>query len=74
MDAATGSNFRMRIIRRIAAACLAALPWSTARQADAAEPPLVIAKSGYLFAGGKIDAGETPEHVEMPEMVPEGVD
>src|SRR5580698_1898283 len=56
MDAATGSNFRMRIIRRIAAACLAALPWSTARHADAAEPPLVIAKSGYLFAGGKIDA------------------
>src|ERR1700729_1511790 len=55
MDAATGSNFRMRIIRRIAAACLAALPWGAARQADAAEPPLVIAKSGYLFAGGKID-------------------
>jgi hypothetical protein len=56
MGAATGSNFRMTIIRRIAAACLAALPWSAARQADAAEPPLVIAKSGYLFAGGKIDA------------------
>src|SRR5271156_6722962 len=55
MDAATGSNFRMTIIRRIAAACLAALPWSAARHADAAEPPLVIAKSGYLFAGGKID-------------------
>jgi len=45
----------MTIIRRIAAACLAALPWSTARHAAAAEPPLVIAKSGYLFAGGKID-------------------
>src|SRR5580692_5310736 len=56
MGTATRSNFRMTIIRRIAAACLAALPWSAARQADAAEPPLVIAKSGYLFAGGKIDA------------------
>jgi hypothetical protein len=56
MGAATGSNFRMTIIRRIAAACLAALPWSAARHAEAAEPPLVIAKSGYLFAGGKIDA------------------
>src|ERR1700684_1282515 len=56
MAMATRSGIRMTIIRRIAAACLAALPWSTARQADAAEPPLVIAKSGYLFAGGKIDA------------------
>src|SRR5579862_4499312 len=55
MDAATRSNFRMTIIRRIAAACLAILPWSVARHAEAAEPPLVIAKSGYLFAGGKID-------------------
>ena len=55
MGAPTRSNFRMTIIRRIAAACLAALPWSTARHAAAAEPPLVIAKSGYLFAGGKID-------------------
>src|SRR5579864_8856290 len=45
----------MKIIRRIAAACLAALPWRTARHAEAAEPPLVIAKSGYLFAGGKVD-------------------
>ena len=42
----------MTILRRIAAACLAALPWSAERQADAAEPPLVIAKSGYVFAGG----------------------
>jgi pimeloyl-ACP methyl ester carboxylesterase len=44
----------MKIIRRLAAACLAALP-SLARQAAAADAPLVIAKSGYLFAGGKID-------------------
>src|ERR1700722_400676 len=58
MDAATGSNFRMRIIRRIAAACLAALPWGAARQADAAEPPLNLAKSGYLFAGGRIDSAQ----------------
>ena len=53
MDAPTRSLIRMTIIRRIAAACLAALPWSAARHAEAAEPPLVIAKSGYLFAGGK---------------------
>ena len=59
MGAATGRNFRMTIIRRITAACLAALPWSTARHAQAAEPPLVIAKSGYLFAGGKIDTSIT---------------
>jgi len=48
-------NRRMKIIRRIAAACLALLPWSTSRQADAAEP-FVLAKTGYLFAGGKIDS------------------
>ncbi|HUD86449.1 MAG TPA: alpha/beta hydrolase [Xanthobacteraceae bacterium] len=48
-------NFRMEIIRRFVAACLAALPWTAARHAGAAESPLVIAKSGYLFAGGKID-------------------
>ena len=48
-------TLRMKIIRRLAAACLAALPWSAGRNADAAEPPLVIAKSGYLFAGGHID-------------------
>src|SRR5580658_2029935 len=56
MGATTGSNFRTTIIRRIAAACLAALPWSAARHAEAAEPPLILAKSGYLFAGGNIDA------------------
>jgi pimeloyl-ACP methyl ester carboxylesterase len=50
-----GSTLRMDIIRRLAAACLAAIPLTAARQADAAEPPLVIAKSGYLYAGGKID-------------------
>ena len=45
----------MTIIRRLAAACLALLPGAVPRHAAAAEPPLVIAKSGYLFAGGKID-------------------
>src|SRR5579871_4733976 len=45
----------MKIIRRLAAACLAALPFAAARDASAADAPLVIAKSGYLFAGGKID-------------------
>jgi hypothetical protein len=55
MKIAAGSKIRMKIIRRFAAACLAALPWTATRPADAAEPPLVIAKSGYLFAGGKID-------------------
>jgi pimeloyl-ACP methyl ester carboxylesterase len=49
------SKIRMSVIRRIAAACLAALPWTATRQSKAAEPPLVIAKSGYLFAGGQID-------------------
>jgi pimeloyl-ACP methyl ester carboxylesterase len=49
------SKRRMKIIRRFAAACLAALPWTAARQAAAAEAPLIIAKSGYLFAGGQID-------------------
>src|ERR1700733_11331402 len=44
----------MKLIRRLAAACLALLPWSASRHADAAEP-LVLAKTGYLFAGGKID-------------------
>jgi pimeloyl-ACP methyl ester carboxylesterase len=53
MDAKDG--FRMKIIRRLAAACLAALPWSASRDASAADAPLVIAKSGYVFAGGKID-------------------
>src|SRR5581483_7347373 len=48
-------GLRMKIIRRLAAACLAALPFGAARDAGAAEAPLVIAKSGYLFAGGKID-------------------
>jgi pimeloyl-ACP methyl ester carboxylesterase len=48
-------KFRMKIIRRLAAACLAALPWSASRDANAADTPLVIAKSGYVFAGGKID-------------------
>jgi pimeloyl-ACP methyl ester carboxylesterase len=52
----TKGKMRMDIIRRIAAACLAALPWTTSRHAGAAELPLVIAKSGYLFAGGKIDS------------------
>ena len=47
-------TLRMEIIRRLAAACLAAVPWVAAR-ADAAGPPLTLAKSGYLFAGGKID-------------------
>src|SRR6185437_7101991 len=47
-------KLRMEIIRRLAAACLAAVPWIAAR-ADAAGPPLNLAKSGYLFAGGKID-------------------
>src|ERR1700742_5362580 len=47
-------NNRMKLIRRLVAACLALLPWGASRHADAAEP-LVIAKSGYLFAGGKID-------------------
>jgi pimeloyl-ACP methyl ester carboxylesterase len=46
----------MRFIRRIAAACLAALPWSLPRHAAAADAPLVLAKSGYLFAGGRIDS------------------
>jgi len=45
----------MKTIRRLAAACLAVLPWTAPRHADAAGPPLVIAKSGYLFAGGRID-------------------
>ncbi len=45
----------MNIIRRIAAACLALLPWAASRDAAAAEP-LVLAKSGYMFAGGKIDS------------------
>jgi pimeloyl-ACP methyl ester carboxylesterase len=54
MDRGARSKLRMKIIRRLAAACLAALP-SLARQAAAANAPLVIAKSGYLFAGGKID-------------------
>ena len=45
----------MTIIRRLAAACLALLPGAVPRHAAAAEPPLVITKSGYLFAGGKID-------------------
>jgi len=49
------SKVRMNIIRRLTAACLAALPWTAAREADAADAPLVIAKSGYLFAGGGID-------------------
>jgi pimeloyl-ACP methyl ester carboxylesterase len=48
-------ELRMKIIRRLAAACLAALPWSASRDANAADTPLVIAKSGYVFAGGKID-------------------
>jgi pimeloyl-ACP methyl ester carboxylesterase len=48
-------TIRMEIIRRLAAACLAAVPWIAARDADAAGPPLNLAKSGYLFAGGKID-------------------
>ena len=44
----------MKLIRRLAAACLALMPWNASRHADAAEP-LVLAKTGYLFAGGKID-------------------
>jgi pimeloyl-ACP methyl ester carboxylesterase len=51
----TKENRRMKLIRRLAAACLALAPWSASRQADAAEP-LVLAKTGYLFAGGKIDS------------------
>ena len=49
------NKLRMKIIRRLAAACLAALPWGASRGAGAADTPLVIAKSGYVFAGGKID-------------------
>jgi hypothetical protein len=48
-------KLRMKIIRRLAAACLAALPWGASRDAGAADAPMVIAKSGYVFAGGKID-------------------
>jgi pimeloyl-ACP methyl ester carboxylesterase len=48
-------TLRMRNIGWLAAACIAALAVSVTRQANAAEPPLVIAKSGYLFAGGRID-------------------
>jgi len=44
----------MKIIRRLAAACVAILPWTSSRHADAAAP-LVLAKTGYLYAGGKID-------------------
>src|SRR5580704_12749145 len=51
----TTENRRMKIIRRFADACLALLPWSASRHADAAES-LVLAKTGYLFAGGKIDS------------------
>jgi len=54
----TRDGFRMKIVRRLAAACLAALPWSASRDASAADAPLVIAKSGYVFAGGKIDDRE----------------
>jgi pimeloyl-ACP methyl ester carboxylesterase len=47
----------MKTVRRLAAACRALLPWSAPHHgAGAAEPPLVIAKSGYLFVGGAIDA------------------
>jgi pimeloyl-ACP methyl ester carboxylesterase len=42
-------------IFRFAATCLAVFSATAARHAGAAEPPLVIAKSGYVFAGGKID-------------------
>ena len=47
-------SVRMKIIRRLAAACVAILPWTSSRHADAAAP-LVLAKTGYLYAGGKID-------------------
>ena len=55
-DIFCGGNTRMKIIRRLAAACLAAMPWTAVRDADAADAPLALAKSGYLFAGGKIDS------------------
>jgi pimeloyl-ACP methyl ester carboxylesterase len=55
MNADKRCSIRMRTIRQLAAACLAALPWTAARTADAADGPLVLARSGYLFAGGKID-------------------
>jgi hypothetical protein len=45
----------MKVFRKLAAACLAVLTGAAEQNAGAAEPPLVIAKSGYLFAGGKID-------------------
>jgi pimeloyl-ACP methyl ester carboxylesterase len=45
----------MGLFQKIAAACLATLSGPAAASADTAAPPLVIAKSGYLFAGGKID-------------------
>jgi pimeloyl-ACP methyl ester carboxylesterase len=44
----------MKIIWKLTAACLALLPSMTLRHADAAEP-LILAKSGYVYAGGKID-------------------
>ena len=55
MDAATQEQFSHDNHSPDSAACLAALPWTAARHAEAAEPPLVIAKTGYLFVGGKID-------------------
>ena len=47
-------SVRMKLIRRLAAVCVAILPWTSSRHADAAAP-LVLAKTGYLYAGGKID-------------------